>query len=85
MLILEHFSTVFKLLDKTLEIWWLLPSLIKINKKLVADFVKSLCFFVPPSFGLKPHKISPAPAPEMCILPFEKQTHGQNTVSEESF
>lgn len=45
MLILEHFSPVFKLLDKTLGIWWLLPSLIKINKKLVADFVKFLFFF----------------------------------------
>lgn len=82
MLILEHFCPVFKLLDKTLEIWWLLPSLIKINKKLVADFVKVFFF---PSFGLKPHKISPAPAPEMCILSFEKQICGQNTVSEESF
>lgn len=50
MLILEHFSPVFKLLDKTLEIWWLLPSLIKINKKLVADFVKGffLVFFFSP-------------------------------------
>lgn len=48
MLILEHSSPVFKLLDKTLEIWWLLPSLIKINKKLVADFVKGLFFFFPP-------------------------------------
>lgn len=45
MLILEHFSPVFKLLDKTLEIWWLLPGLIKINKMLVADFVKSLFLF----------------------------------------
>lgn len=47
MLILEHFSPVFKLLDKTLEIWWLLPGLIKINKKLVAGFVKGLGFFSP--------------------------------------
>lgn len=82
MLILEHLSPVFELLDKTLEIWWLLPSLIKINKKLVADFVKGFFFS---SFGLKPHQISPAPAPEMCILPFEKQIRGQDTVSEESF
>lgn len=47
MLILEHFSPVFELLDKTLEIWWLLPSLIKINKKLVVDFVKGFFFFLP--------------------------------------
>lgn len=46
MLILEHFSPVFELLDKALEIWWLLPSLIKINKKLVVDFVKGF-FFLP--------------------------------------
>lgn len=39
-LILEHFSPVFKLLYKTLETHWLLPNLIKFNKKLVADFVK---------------------------------------------
>lgn len=43
MLILEHFSPVFKLLCNALEIQWLLPNLIKFSKKHVADFVK-VCF-----------------------------------------
>lgn len=73
-LILEHFSAVFKLLYKTLETQWLLPNLIKFNKKLVAVFVK--VFFL----GYKLHKVSLP-----CILPFKKQGHGQKTLSEESF
>lgn len=67
LLILERFCPVFKLLDKTLEIRWLLPRLIKINKELVADFVKVFFFS---SFGLKLHKISPALCPKCvsCLL-----------------
>lgn len=65
-LILEHSSPVLKLLYKTLEIQWLLPNLIKFNKKLVADFVKG--FFL----GPKTHKISLPPATLNVYLAFLK-------------
>lgn len=66
---MERFSPVFKLLYKTLEIQWLLPNLVKFNKKLVADFVKCvgfIFFFL----GPKPHKISLPPAPLDVYLTF---------------
>jgi len=62
LLILEHFAPVFQLRYKTLEVQWLLPDLIKFNKKLVADLVK--VFFL----GPKPHITSlPAATPNVSL------------------